>query len=210
MNCVRWIPILVFPLVATTAIGAERVFLKAENQLLETELRIAATPQIYFVFDLKDNKVCLKARGRVLKEFGMKGIRSWGRTSVARATTLVEKSTLFPPKRVLITPNTTKDGEEARVETLELKDMPASFTLVMDKEMWITVRPEPTGMISWLWSVHYPVTWYLTRPVLTVWHAVRKSSFTSIEIVLKEDDARTLYWSFLEGMAAIVYSPGRP
>jgi len=209
MNFVRWIPILVLPLVATSAIGAERAFLKSENQLLETELRIAATPQIYFVFDLKDNKVCLKARGRILKEFRMKGIRSWGRTSGARATTLVEKSTLFPPKRGLITPNT-KDAEEARVETLELKDMPASFTLVMDKEMWIAVRPEPAGVLSWLWSVHYPIRWYLTRPVLTVWHAARRRSFTSMEIVLNEDDARALYWSFLEGMAAIVYSPGQP
>lgn len=210
MNCVRWIPILVFPLVATSAISAEKAFLQSENQLLETELSIAATPQIYFVFDLKHKKVYLKARGRVLKELGMKGIRSWGKASAARATTLLEKSTLFPPKRGLITPSGGKDGEEPRIEILDLKDMPARFTLVMEREMWITVRPEPTGVFSWLWSVHYPVKWYLTRPVLTAWHALRRKSFTSIEIVLKEDDARSLYWSFLEGMAAIVYSPHHP
>jgi hypothetical protein len=210
MNCVRWISILVFPLVATSAIGAEKAFLQSENQLLETELSIAAAPRIYFIFDFQDKKVYLKARGRVLRELAIKGIRSWGKVSVARATTLVEKSTLFPPKRGLITPSGNKEGDEVRVETLELKDMPASFTLVMERETWITVRPEPTGMISWLWSVHYPFKWYLTRPVLTVWHALRKKSFTSIEIVLKADDARSLYWSFFEGMAAIVYSPGHP
>jgi hypothetical protein len=79
----------------------------------------------------------------------------------------------------------------------------------MQDQMWIRVRPEPTNILEWLWSAQYPIRWYLSRPIVTVWHALwRKESFISIDIVLHKDDARTLYWSFLEGMHAIVFSPG--
>jgi hypothetical protein len=209
MNCARWISTLVLPLVATSALCAEKDSVRHQNQLLEAELRLAETPQIYFLFDLKDKKVYVKARGRALRELEVKGIRFWGKASVVRTEPLLEKSTLFPPKRSLIEPRSSESGEEVRVETLELKDMPATYTLVMQDQMWIYIRPEPTNVLEWLWSAQYPIRWYLSRPILTVWHALwKRGSFTSIDIVLHKDDARTLYWSFLEGMHAVVFSPG--
>jgi hypothetical protein len=209
MNWARWVPTVVLPLIATSALCAEKVSVRYQNQLLEAELRVAESPQIYFLFDLPDKKIYLKARGRTLREIELTGIRCWGRTAVVRTTPLLEKSALFPPKRVVIEPRGGASGEEVRVETLELKDMPATYTLVMQDQTSIHVRPKPTTMLAWLWSAQYPIRWYLSRPILTAWYALwKKQSFTSIEIVLDADSTRALYWAFLEGMQAIVFSPG--
>lgn len=208
MNSARWIPALVLPLVATSALCAGGESVKNQNQLLEAELRIAESPQIYFLFDLQDQKVYVKARGQVLRELEMKGVRMWGKASVVSAAPLIEKSALFPPKRILIEPKSGAGDEEVRVEAVELRDMPATYTLVTRDQTWVHVRPAPASVVEWLWSALYPVRWYLSRPVLSLWHALwKKESFTSIEIVLEKDDARALYWSFREGMNAIVFSP---
>jgi len=208
MNCLRWIPVLFIPLMTADAVSIGKDSITYENQLLETELRIAETPHIYFIFDLKDKKIHLKARGLVFRELKIETLRLWGNASVAKAASLIKKSALFSLKRGMIKPGSRNDGEQFSIETLELKDMPTNYTLVLEENISISVRSKPTDMISSLWSIQYPAKWYLTRPVLTAWHAVWGKPFTSLEIVLEKNDARTLYWSFLEGMKGIVFSPG--
>jgi hypothetical protein len=208
MKCLRWMPLLFILLTSSEAVSGENDSLKHENQLLETELRIAQTPQIYSIFDLKNKKICLKARGLLLRELSIEAFRVWGNLPAVKAATLIRKSALFPPKRVLVNPKASDDEAQRSVETLELKDMPTNYTLVLGGNISISVRPKPTHLLSSLWSIRYPVQWYLARPVLTVWHALWRKPFTSMEIVLEESDARSLYWSFLEGMKAIVFSPG--
>ena len=208
MKCLRWMPLLFIILTSSEAVSGENDSRKHENQLIETELRIAQTRQIYSIFDLKNKKIYLKARGLLLRELSIDVFRVWGNLPAVKAATLTRKSALFPPKRVLVTPKAGDDDTQPSVETLELKDMPTNYTLVLEGNISISVRPKPTHLLSSLWSIRYPVQWYLARPVLTVWHALWKKPFTSIEIVLEEGDARSLYWSFLEGMKAIVLSPG--
>ncbi len=209
MNCAKWVPTVVLPLIATTAFCAAKESVRYQNQLLEAELRIAESPQIYFLFDLKDKKIYLKARGRSLRELELTGIRFWGKADAVKTAPLLEKSASLPPKRVVIDPRSDASSEEVQVETLELKDMPATYTLVMPDQTSIYVRSEPTTILARLWSVQYPIRWYLSRPILTAWYALwKKQSFTSIEIVLDADSARALYWAFLEGMQAIVVPPG--
>ena len=208
MKCLRWMPLLFILLISSEAVSGENDSRKHENQLLETELRIAQTRQIYSIFDLKNKKIYLKARGLLLRELSIDVFRVWGNLPAVKAATLTRKSALFPPKRVLVTPKAGDDDTQPSVETLELKDMPTNYTLVLEGNISISVRPKPTHLLSSLWSIRYPVQWYLARPVLTVWHALWKKPFTSIEIVLEEGDARSLYWSFLEGMKAIVLPPG--
>ena len=208
MKCLRWMPLLFILLTSGEAVSGQNDSLKHESQLLETELRIAQTRQIYSIFDLRDKKIYLKARGLLLRELSIDVFRVWGNLPAVKAATLTRKSALFPPKRVLVNPKAGDDEAQPSVETLELKDMPTNYTLVLEGNISISVRPKPTHLLTSLWSIRYPVQWYLARPVLTVWHALRKKPFTSIEIVLEESDARSLYWSFLEGMKAIVLSPG--
>ncbi len=208
MKCLRWIPLLLILLPNGTAASERRETLKHENQLLETELRIAQSPQIYVVFDLGGKKICLKARGLVLKEIGIETFRVWGNLPSVKAGALIRKSALFSPRRVLVNPKTGDSEEQSSLETLELKDMPTHHALLLEGNISISVRPKPTHLLSRLWSIRYPIQWYLSRPLLTVWNALRGRPFASIEIVLLEGDARSLYWSFLEGMKAIVFSPG--
>jgi len=210
MKCVRWIPLLFILLTSSEAVSGQSDSRKHENQLLETELRIGQTRQIYSIFDLKNKKIHLKARGLLLRELSIDVFRVWGNLPAVETATLIRKSALFPPKRVLVNPKAGDDEAQPSVETLELKDMPTNYTLVLQGNVSISVRPKPTHLLSSLWSIRYPVQWYLARPVLTVWHALWRKSFTSIEIVLEENDAQSLYWSFLEGMKAIVVSPGSP
>jgi hypothetical protein len=208
MNALRWIPLLLMLLTGSEAVSGEKDSLQHENQLLETELRIAQSSQLYAHFDLTNQKISLKARGLLLRELRIEAFRVWGNVPVVQAAALIRKSALFPPKRVVVNPKTGDDEEQPSVETLELKDMPANYTLVLEGNTSISIRPKPTHFFSWLWSSRFPVQWYLTRPLLTVWNAAFRKPFTSMEIVLDDNDARSLYWSFLEGMKAIVYSPG--
>lgn len=203
-------PLLLVLLTGGAAVGGENGSLRLENQRLETELRIAQTRQVYAIFDLQNKKILLKARGVLLKELPIEAFRVWGNLPAVTAAGLVRKSALFAPKRVVVTPKPGEEQAQPSEETFELKDMPTSFTLVLDGNMSISVRPKPTRTLSRLWSIRYPIQWYLGRPILTVWHALRKQPYTSIEIVLEEGDARSLYWSFLEGMKGIVVSPGNP
>jgi hypothetical protein len=208
MKGLHWLPLLLILLTSREAVSGEKDTLKHENQLLETELRIAQTPQIYSIVDLKNKKIRLKARGLLLSEWSIEAFRVWGSLPAVKAATLIRKSALFSPKRVLVNPKTNDDEEQPTMETLELKDMPTVYTLVLEGNTLISVRPKPTHLLSSLWSIRYPVQWYLARPIQTVWHAVWRKPFTFIELVLEEGDARSLYWSFLEGMSAIVFSPG--
>ena len=207
MKCLPWTPLLFILLTGAEAVSGENDSLKHENQLLETEVRVAQAPQIYFLFDLNSKKICLKARGLLLRESTIETIRVWGNLPDVKAATLIRKSALFPPNRAVVTPKAGDDEAQPSIETLELKDMPTNYTLVLEGNISISVRPKPTHILSSLWSIRYPVQWYLARPVLTVWHVVRREPFTSLEIVLEESEARSVYWSFAEGMKAIVFSP---
>ncbi len=203
-------PLLFILLAIGGAAGGEKGSLKYENQLLETELRIAQAPHVYSVFDLKHKKIILKARGVLLRELPIETFRVWGNLPAVKTAALIRKSALFAPKRVLVNPKAGEGEAPPSEETFELKDMPTNFTLVLEGDISISVRPKPTNLLSSILSIRYPVEWYLTRPVLTVWYTMRKLPFTSIEIVLEPGDARSLYWSFLEGMKAMVLSPGNP
>ena len=207
MKCLPWTPLLFILLTSAEAISGENDSLKRENQLLETEVGVAQAPQIYFLFDLKSKKICLKARGLLLRELTIETVRVWGNLPDVKAATLLRKSALFPPNRAVVKPKAADDEAQPSIETLELKDMPTNYTLVLEGNISISVRPKPTHVLSSLWSIRYPVQWYLARPVLTVWHVLRKEPFTSLEIVLEESEARSVYWSFAEGMKAIVFSP---
>ncbi len=208
MKCLRWIPLLLVFLPNGGTAGDQRAILRHENQLLETELRIAQSPQIYAVFDLAGQKIRLKARGLLLKEFSIDTYRVWGSLPTVKAGALIRKSALFSPPRVLVNPKAGDGAEQPSGEALELKDMPTYQTLLLEGNISISVRPKPTHLFSRLWSVRYPVQWYLSRPLLTVWQTLRRRPFASIEIVLAENDTRSLYWSFLEGMNAIVFLAG--
>jgi hypothetical protein len=195
-----------------TDAGTENISgLAEENRLLESELKLAKKPQIYFIFDLKNRVIFLKSRGIIFKELKIEDIKLWGYPVDIKPHTLLKKSTLFQPRREKIKPKKpdqkTEKIEPFEIKALELEDMPTSYRLTLDEGIVISVRAEANGVISALSNTIHRIGWYLSRPILTLWNSVRNKPFTAIYITLTKEDARSLYWHFPEDTESIIYNP---
>lgn len=84
-----------------------------ENRFLEEELKLAKTPQYYFVLNLKEKTLELRARGMVLKSWKASELRYTGKPVPLQVTTLTNKTALKPPERKVLNP-AEQQAEEAR------------------------------------------------------------------------------------------------
>ncbi len=199
----------------TDAMSENAVGLENETHLLESELELAKKPQIYFIFDLKKGKIFLKSRGLVLKEMKIEGAKFWGRPVDIKPRALLQKGSLFKPKRVTIDPNKNKEKETTtttstgsfEIEALELKDMPTSYRLIFQEGIFVSIRPKAAGFFSRLYSAGHYLNWYISRPLLTLWNSIKNKPFTAIYLTVNEQDARVIYWSLTENSESIIYYP---
>jgi|GEM_PF-564479 len=182
-----------------------------EHQLLESELKLAKTPQLYFIFDFKKKEILIKSKGAILKELKIDAVRFWGQHVKPEPYTLIKKSALLKPKREEIKPKKEEDTEETTgtfdIKALELSDMPSSYRLTLKKGIVITIRPTPEGIFSTIFNAVSLANWYLSRPLLTLWNYLMGKPFTAVYLTLQKEDARSLYWSFTEGAESIIYNP---
>lgn len=186
-----------------------------EQQLLKSELRLAKTKHLYFVFDLRDKKVSIKSTGITLKEMGIEDVRFWGKPIEPVVHILLKKSALMKPKREKIEPKKEEgDNGKFEIKALELSDMPKRYRLTLSKqknwsqgEVMITIRPATKDITSVISNTLSFTGWYITRPLLTIWYYLKDRPFTSIYLTLQEEDARSIYWSFTEGAEGIIYNP---
>ncbi len=181
--------------------------LSSETQRLRAELKLAEKPDIYFVFNLKDRKIYIKARGTLLRELRIIDLRYRGDYAAAKPFFLLEKSSFIKPGREKIKPGADQDGDKVEIDALELDDMPARYALSLEGGISISVTPETEGPVSGLCNIIYSAGRYISGPVIMVWNALRKKTFTSIDIVLNKKEAQALYWSFHEGNGSIIYPP---
>lgn len=84
-----------------------------ENRFLEEELKLARKPQYYFVLNLKEKTLELRARGMVLKSWKAAELRYTGKPVPLQVTRLTGKTALKLPERKVINPEE-KQTEEAR------------------------------------------------------------------------------------------------
>jgi len=84
-----------------------------ENKFLEEELKLARNPQYYFVLNLKEKTLELRARGMVLKSWRASELRYTGKPVPLQVTTLTHKTALNPPERKVLNP-AEQQAEEAR------------------------------------------------------------------------------------------------
>ncbi len=212
--------LLVFSLAVvaeTDAISKYSAGTKDEINLLEAELKVAKKPVIYFIFNLKDKEILLKSRGILLKKMKIEDIRFWGGTVDAAPRAMLKKSALFKePKRVNIDPNKAKEETSTDtttnttpgtfdIEALELKDMPTTYRLEFHEGIFISISPKGKGFLSGLLKMSSYTGWYVSRPILTIWNSIKGSPYTSIYLVLNEEDARLVYWSLEEKSENIIY-----
>jgi len=201
------------------AISRDISGIENKADLLSSELTLAKKPIIYFIFDLEKKEVLLKSRGIVLKKMKIEDVKFWGDTVDAKPQIMLRKSALFKePKRVTIDPNKAKEEEATDttanktsgtfdIEALELQDMPTTYHLEFSKGIYISVRPKSSGFVSNLYAIANNSGWYISRPVLTIWHSIKGSPYTSIYLSLSEEDARSIYWSLVENSENIIYKP---
>jgi len=206
--CSLWL--IAFLGISINAFSQDFLSIEEEHQLLESELKLAKTPQLYFVFDLKKKEILIKSKGAILKELKIDTVRFWGQPVRPEPYTLIKKSTLLKPKREEIKPKKPEETEGTEIfdiKALELSDMPSSYRLTLKKGIVITIRPTPEGIFSTIFNAVSRANWYLSRPLLTLWNYLMGKPFTAIYLTLQKEDARSLYWSFTEGAESIIYNP---
>ncbi len=188
------------------AFGEKAVSPGFKSQLLKEELALARTSSSYFTIDLQTRVVQLKARGLTLREWKIDGLRWWGDSVPLQAITLEKKSALFAPKRKKIKPGANQEGGTFELDVLELKDMPSSFSLYMERGLYVYIRPRPDNFLSRAWEIGRFLRWYTWVPLKNLWFEVRKKPLTALDIrVANKEEAKALYWALGEGFRGLIY-----
>jgi len=210
-----------------------RLQLVKENKFLEKELSLAKNPKYYFVLNLREKKIELRARGMVLKSWTARDIRYSGPAVPLEITTLEQKTALKPPKRLLINPAenqkqedaTAKPGEKKdgqakqdksgaasgsgtsdnfEVQALEITDMPTFYELIMDNGLQISVRSLGKEKSKLRREM---ISWYLIRPVKNFLSRKKEIKPRMIIYFEKERDAQGIYWAFIDGLKGLIWLP---
>lgn len=182
---------------------ADRLVL--ENRNLEAERKVAQTQNIYFIINLREKTIQIKARGVVLKDIKIKDFNYWGSILPGELLTLHKKSVFIKPRRDKINPGENKDNQTFEYNALEVEDMPSRYQLRFNRGVNISIQPD--GFFSSIGTFLPSGKTLILRPIITVWHTIWQKTYTVVEITLDEQDTKVLYWSFLEGMQAILYPP---
>lgn len=183
--------------------GADAGSFARANAVLKSELKLAGKPGVYFIVDLEGRKVQIKAKGMVLKEMPIARVSLWGAPAEPVPLKLIKKSALIKPGRTKIKPGSAEQQASSEPDVLELQDMPSRYSLTLENNVRIYVRPNPDGVVSTVWYGISTIKKYVTRPLLSFWHALRRGPYTAIDIALEKKDAQALYWSFTEGSICI-------
>lgn len=203
-----------------------------QARLLEEELELAKLPNAYFLLDLREKRLLLRAGGTDLRSWELRGVRAWGAPGEVKTLTLVAKTTLNPPERVEIKPGGEEGAPEAaaendaakkstagsptpakpevfELEALELKDMPKSFQMVLDGGLRVSVRAAGGSLGSTLGRIWNALRWSVGRPLEALYMKARRKPVRFLELTLNEDkDVQALYWSLYDGIKGLIwYTP---
>lgn len=196
-----------------------------QDRFLREELALAKTSSLYFVILLRSRTVSLRAGGLNLREWKISRLRSWGEAQPLESLAIDKKSTLFPPKRTEIIPQTDEETEQAQsgpkmsakkkeaqksqpfeLDALELKDMPSTFVFFMDDGTRIYFRPKAQKLIPRVASFGHSLSWYFWVPLKNLSYRLKKKSFSAIDLQLEaKEDCQSLYWSLAEGAKGLIF-----
>jgi len=218
--------LLTFLLWVSVATADELAELAQTNRLLQAEFELAKSQQLYFIFDLQSSRILFKVSGVTVADLPILSLRSWGRPADGLAYTLANKTARKEPEREQIgipdgkeeekpaTPaSPPKPGEVPKapeLQALEIADMPTQYTLVLNDGTLLTVRstlPEASGFLEKIRYYYDKYSWFITRPLISVWQHRRGNTYNEMLLTLPEREARMLYWSFQEGGHCLVHWP---
>ena len=201
-------------LLAAAAFGSalqitDRRVLLDQAKLLDAEVALAKSNKSYLYFDLSSNRVELRIQGVMLKTWDVADYSQWGRPLPSGSFKLEKKEALRTPKRKNITPVADKNKDEKNggvdLEVLELKDMPGHFNFEFEKGITMRFKAVPHKLSMRLGNFFNSLGRLLTLPMKTILASLRKSNFTDIQLVLRNEiDAQGLYWAAEDGMSVLV------
>jgi hypothetical protein len=212
-----WVPV---------AAGDSLADLAQTNRLLQAEYELAKSQKLYFIFDLQTSRILFKASGITLAEAPILSLRSWGRPADGLTYTLAKRTARKEPEREKIAipdgkeevkPATPapppKPGETPKppaLQALEISDMPTEYTLELNDGTLLTIRAPLAAEADFREKIRYfadKYSWYFDRPLKSIWHHRRGSTYNEMLLTLPEREARMLYWSFQEGGRCLVHWP---
>ncbi len=179
------------------------------NGLVEAEFALAKTPDFYFMMNLGSRTIELKSRGFVLRRWAPSKVRFWGSPVAFQAIALSRKTALTLPQRRVIKPGepetvSTKPGQ-FELEALEVKDMPASYTLELEDGTIISVVRKAKGFPAF-WK---DLKWYVGLPLKTLNLGRHGKTMTIIEMSFDDPkEGQSMYWALTEGLKGLVWLPG--
>jgi len=178
---------------------------KVHRAALESELRLARKPGVYFVFDLLNGRVRIKARGMVLQDLAITEESLWGTLEETQPLILEARSSIGKPERQRVPVGET--ASSTMPSALEVRDMPCRYRLHFSGGLTLRVNSQSSHFREQLASGVYALFWSLGRPIVSLAGLVRGNAFRWIDVTLPEEDAKTLYWTITDGAPAILYPP---
>ena len=174
--------------------------LQEASRVLEEELRLAARPQTYLLVDLVAHRIAIKARGVALYEIPLVGWSVTGSEQMTKTFRLIARP---PVVRRKIYPSST-----AEQEPIALPDMPTHYRVTFTPPFNLEIAPAAgEDPLRWAWS--RVTNWWqqLGRwsSSLVAGHPVQNEP--SLRLTLSVEQAQSLAWSMVDGMALVIRRP---
>lgn len=213
------LPLRILPLLAILILNSpvlpnpSRHRLIQENILLKSEYQLAKSSVFYLFFDLVENRIQLKSRGFLLKDFPIKDSRILGAPIPARAMPIKKRASLFKPKQVKIKPPINVEGNEPILPAVDVKDMPsryllARYLLELNGGVSLYIRPIYNNRLLNLLNLFSSLKTYgVTLPVGTLSGVFKNERYTEINLYLTPEDAKALFWVAREGIPCLIFTP---
>lgn len=177
------------------SMSADRSTLIEANKLLEEELKLAVRPQIYLILDLAASALIIKSRGIELKRVRIHTWHKNGDHSVNGPYRLRARPAVNRPKAA--------PAAELSVPAIELQHMPDHYELLFDPNLTILIRS--TDEPLWVQMKNAVHEWGSRVLHLFRTDAKRGEPPTVImNVMVEQDDARSLAWTMTDGMLLLV------
>jgi hypothetical protein len=171
--------------------------LKEAARVLDVELKLATRPQAYLLIDLVSARVEIKARGMTLYRMS---VVEWSGSSSGQMTDIFRLKARPPVVRRKMDPSSS-----AEQEPVSLEDMPMQYLLSFTPSL--TVEIISVDHNQWIWSQGKQWWRQLQRWGMTLVGLEQMPTGPSLQLTLSVDQAQSLAWSLVDGMALVVRRP---
>jgi len=177
--------------------------LQEASRVLEEELKLAARPQTYLLVDLVAGTILIKARGVDLHRLP---IATWSVTERPRLAGTFRLIARPPVLRRKIDPAATTEQEP-----ISLSDMPTEYRLSFTPAMTMDIESSADeGAIAWIQAMRQKV-WKRLQAWRQYWgDAQPLVDAPTINLTLSGEQAQSLAWSTVDGMAVVIRRPAEP